>query len=188
MIVGNLTVMLLPFCTRVIGRTLGWDAKFVLYILPPVRLVEFVIGIALALLVKSGSWRGPGLVASLALSTMVIFGPVHLMPYNFHWAADSIVPYTLTIAAAARADVRGEPSPFRNRCVVYLGEVSFACYLVHELVIFGTNHFLSRHHFTLPLTLHLGLLLAGSVGCAVLLHECIEKPGVKLLTRRRRKS
>ncbi|MFD0384394.1 hypothetical protein ACFQ2B_25650 [Streptomyces stramineus] len=109
MIVGNLCVALLPLYTAPIGHATGWDAKYVLYILPPVRLIEFVIGIALALLVKSGAWRGPGLIASLSLSLFVVFGPVHVMPYNFHWAADSVIPYTLTIAAAACADVKESP-------------------------------------------------------------------------------
>ncbi|GAA0497887.1 acyltransferase [Streptomyces sp. NPDC046215] len=184
-IVGNLCVALLPLYTAPIGHATGWDAKYVLYILPPVRLIEFVIGIALALLVKSGAWRGPGLIASLSLSLFVVFGPVHVMPYNFHWAADSVIPYTLTIAAAACADVKGEPSPFRNRYVVYLGEISFAFYLVHEIVIFSTNHFFTSHHYVLPVTLHAGLVLSISVFAAVLLHEWVEKPGVKLLTRSR---
>lgn len=187
-IVGNLFVLLLPLLTARIQHATGWDPKYFLYMLPPVRLVEFVIGIALALLVKSGAWRGPGLVASLALSVVVVFGPVHLLPYEFHWTAVTVIPYTLTIAAAARADVHGEPSPFRNRYIVYLGEVSFAFYLVHELVIFSGNHFLKKHHLTLPLTLHAAVILGLSLLGAVLLHELVEKPGVKLLSGGRRKT
>ncbi len=186
-IAGNAFVALLPLFTAPIGHATGWDAKFVVYILPPVRLVEFVIGIAVALLVKNGAWRGPGLLASLSLSLIVVFGPVHVMPYNFHWAADTVIPFTLTIAAAARADIQGEPSPFRNRYIVYLGEISFALYLVHEIVIFSADHFLKTHQLLIPVTLHAGLVLAMSVVAAVLLHECVEKPGVKLLSGGRRK-
>ncbi|MFH8789001.1 acyltransferase family protein [Streptomyces roseoverticillatus] len=186
-IAGNLCVVLAPLAAGRIAHATGWDPKFMLYIFPPVRLLEFVIGIAVALLVKSGNWRGPGLTTSVALSVLVVFGPSHVMPFDFHWAADTVVPYTLTIAAAARADVRGEPSPFRNRVTVYLGEVSFAFYLVHEMVIFSVDHFLKKHHLLIPVSLHLGLVLAVSLFGAVLLHEYVEKPGVKLLSARRRK-
>ncbi|MGW1073407.1 acyltransferase family protein [Streptomyces sp. NPDC002537] len=186
-VAGNLCVVLAPLYMKSIEQAANWDPKFLLYVFPPMRLVEFVIGIAVALLVKNGSWRGPGLAASLALSVLVVFGPSHVMPFDFHWSADTVIPYTLTIAAAARADVLGEPSPFRNRVNVYLGEVSFAFYLVHEIVIFSVDYFLKTHHFTIPLALHLGLVLAISFLGAVLLHEYVEKPGVKLLSRSRRK-
>ncbi|MEU1819079.1 acyltransferase [Streptomyces roseifaciens] len=187
-VTGNLCVVLAPQVAASIARSTGWDPKFMLYIFPPVRLIEFVIGIAVALLVKNGSWRGPGLTASLALSVLAVFGPSHVMPFDYHWAADTVIPYTLTIAAAARADVRGEPSPFRNRINVYLGEVSFAFYLVHEIVIFSADYFLKSHHIRIPLILHMGLVMAVAFVGAVLVHEYVEKPGVKLLSRSRRKS
>ncbi len=178
---GNVFVLLLPFATDVVRRTAGWESKFTLYMLPPVRLAEFVIGIALALLVRKGAWRGPGLVASVALSVGAVFALAHLVPEEFHWVAVTVVPFTLTVAAAARADVRGEESPFRNRFVVYLGEISFAFYLLHEMVIFTTSHFLRQHHVSVPLALHAALVMAFSLGGAVLLHECVEKPCARWL-------
>ena len=45
------------------------------------------------------------------------------------------VPFALLIAGAARADVRGERSPFRARWIVKLGEWSFAFYLLHQMVL-----------------------------------------------------
>ncbi|WP_372406752.1 acyltransferase family protein [Streptomyces luteireticuli] len=180
--VGSLCVALYPFWIPDIARATGWDAKYLLYVLPPVRLAEFVIGISLAFLVKGGFWRGPGLVASLALCTATVFGVVHVMPYDFHWAGCTIVPFVITIAAAARADMRSEPSPFRNPYMVYLGEISFAFYLVHEIVIFSVRHFFRMHQVTVPLTLHVGLVASISLFGAVLLHEYVEKPGVRLLS------
>ncbi|GAA3050045.1 hypothetical protein GCM10020000_33410 [Streptomyces olivoverticillatus] len=185
--VANVCVTLFPLFTAPVGWATGWDAKCMLYMLPPARLIEFVAGIALALLVKNGSWRGPGLTASLALSLVTVFGLTHVMPFNFRWSACTVIPFTLTVAAAARADVGGEPSPFRNRYIVYLGEISFAFYLVHEIAIFSANHFLTTHHVVLPLTLHMGLVFAVSLIGAVLLHEYVEKPGVRLLSRSWRK-
>ncbi|KNB52564.1 acyltransferase family protein [Streptomyces caatingaensis] len=180
---GNLAVALYPLGVRWLAGATGWEAKFLLYIQPPVRLPEFVLGVALAFLVKSGAWRGPGLVASLALATVTVFGITHVLPYNWHWASCTVVPFTLTIAAAARTDLRGEPSPFRNRFIVYLGEISFAFYLVHELVIFSVRHFFRVHGIAVPLTLHLGLVASVALLGAVFLHEGVEKPMVRLLSR-----
>ncbi|MEV4438973.1 acyltransferase [Streptomyces sp. NPDC049577] len=185
-VLGNLFVVAYPAFTQNIKHATGWDAKFFLYMLPPMRLMEFVIGIALALLVKQGAWRGPGMVVSVALSCAAVFGLARVVPYDFHWSATTVIPYTLTIAAAARADVKGDPSPFRNQYIVYLGEVSFAFYLVHEMVIFSSNYFFQQHHFVLPLTLHAGLVVSVSLLGAVLLHEYVEKPGVKLLSRKKK--
>ncbi len=185
-VLGNLFVVGAPAFMHIVKHATGWSPNFYLYMLPAVRLAEFVIGIALALLVKRGAWRGPGMVVSVALSCVAVFGLARVVPFGFHWNAATIVPYTLTIAAAARADAKGEPSPFRNRWIVYLGEVSFAFYLVHEMAIFASDHFLKTHHFVLPLSLHAGLVFSVALLGAVLLHEYVEKPGVKLLSRRKR--
>ncbi|MFI1967846.1 hypothetical protein BLA24_22450 [Streptomyces cinnamoneus] len=184
---GNLFVVLFPLYGRDLAYAAGWHPKFLLYLLPPVRLAEFVVGIALALLVRNGSWRGPGLGVSLGLSCAAALWLVHLVPYDFHWSACTIVPYTLTIAAAAHADARGSRSPFRNRVLVYLGEISFSFYLVHEMVIFGTNHFFFTHHLSPALWLDTLLVLGVSLAGAALLHRYVEKPGVRLLSRGRPK-
>ncbi|MFC5724987.1 acyltransferase family protein [Streptomyces gamaensis] len=182
-VLGNVFVVLFPLLTGRIEHVTGWDAKFFLYIFPPVRLVEFVVGIALALLVKNGAWRGPGLLLSLALCLVGIFWGVHQVSYDFHWSAVTVVPYTLTVAAAARADLYGKPSVFRHRLLVYLGEVSFAFYLLHEMAVFTFNRIFEGQQ---PhLALHVGLVMAVSLVGAILLHEFVEKPGVKLLNPRR---
>ncbi|GHF32703.1 acyltransferase family protein [Streptomyces morookaense] len=184
---GNLFVVVYPAFMNDIAHATGWNPKYFLYMLPATRLPEFAVGIALALLVKNGAWRGPGVVVSVTLSVTAIFAVVHLLPYEYRWGAATVIPYTLTIAAVARADARGEESPFRHRVLVYLGEVSFAFYLVHEMVIYSTGYFLKQHHLALSMTVQAGLVMAIALAGAVVLHEYVEKPGVKLLTGKRRK-
>ena len=110
------------------------DVDFFVYYCPATRLPEFVLGMALALVVRSGRWRGPGVAVSLAL-TIASYFMSDSTPLNYHYYACTIIGITCLIAAVALADLNGEPSPWRNRLTVRLGELSFAFYMVHLLVI-----------------------------------------------------
>ncbi|MEU7046651.1 acyltransferase [Streptomyces varsoviensis] len=184
LITGTLAVVLFPFLTGFLERTTGWHSKYFLYVLPPVRLAEFVIGIVLALLVKGGHWRGPGTIVSLVLSGVAVFVLPPLVPYEFHWNAVTVIPYCLLIAAVARNDVRARPSLLSHRSVVYLGKISFSFYLVHEMVIFGMNRYLGADR--LPALLHVCAVLVVSLAGAALLHKYVEVPGVRLFMPRRK--
>ncbi|GLZ81915.1 acyltransferase [Actinorhabdospora filicis] len=188
-VVGGLSclfVVVLPFTVEVFRSVLGWTPLFVTYLLPPLRLPDFLAGICLAFIVKAGKWRGPGVVISLGLCAAALFWGVHQVPDEFHRAAVTVIPFSLLIAAAASADLRGAPSVFRNKRIVYLGEISFCFYLVHELVIYLANHVMgSRDIATVPNLI--AVFCIALVG-AVLLHEFVEKPGVKLLSGSRKKT
>ncbi|MFE3763025.1 acyltransferase family protein [Streptomyces sp. NPDC059104] len=156
------------------------------YFFPLVRLPEFVLGIAVAELVRSGRWRGPGLTASLALALGGYFLN-YQADYPFRSVACTVVGFTCLIAAAAQADLKGEPSPWRGRISVKLGEVSFAFYMVHILVIRTGEHLFGGHP-KLPLwdggLLVLALAFSVSLALAWALHTWVEVPGRRLLLRR----
>ncbi|MER5813313.1 acyltransferase [Streptomyces sp. NPDC002033] len=154
------------------------------YDLPLARLPEFILGITLAELVRAGRWRGPGLTLSLALTMGGYFLSSQAPHYRYQYAACTIIGFSALIAAAAQADLRGEPSPWRGKLSVKLGEISFAFYMVHILVI-RTGEYLFRPHPKLPWWPS-GLLVAGaaftaSLAIAWTLHSFIENPGRKLL-------
>jgi peptidoglycan/LPS O-acetylase OafA/YrhL len=160
------------------------SAYWATYYLPLARLPEFILGLALAELVRSGRWRGPGLTISVALTMGGYFLSSQLSP-AYSLAACTVVGFATLIAAAATADLKGEPSPWRGRLSVKLGEISFAFYLIHILVI-RTGEYLFRAHPMLPWPL--GLLAAGtafavSLAIAWTLHTYVENPGRKLLLR-----
>ncbi|MER7337310.1 acyltransferase [Streptomyces sp. NPDC000075] len=159
------------------------------YFFPLYRLPEFVLGMACAELVRAGSWRGPGLPVAVALTLGGYFLGSQT-DYAFHAAACTIVGYTTLIAAAAQADLRGEPSPWRGRLSVRLGEVSFAFYMVHILVI-RAGESLFGGHPKLGLTNGGPLVLAAafsvSLALAWALHSWVEVPGRRLLLRSRRR-
>ncbi|GIG63106.1 acyltransferase [Longispora fulva] len=103
------------------------------YVFPPARLPEFVIGIALALLVKRASWRGPGVAVCLALCVVGWVVNDNLPGWG-HFQAGMLIPWALLIAALASVDIHGGWSPLRWRAVVWFGEISFSFYASHLIV------------------------------------------------------
>lgn len=98
------------------------------------RLVEFAIGVLLALAVRRG-WRPPvpfSVAFAIAAGAYLWAGflPAYVRP-----VAVTVVPSALVIVAAATADLSQSPSVPRWRPIVKLGEWSFAFYLEHQLVM-----------------------------------------------------
>ncbi len=103
-------------------------------IFPVARSLEFWMGVAAAELLRRGRWRGPKLTLASLLFVVTWVVAAQWIRAEF-WAALLAVAYLLVITAAADADVRGRRTPWRSRPMVWLGEVSFAFYLVHVLVM-----------------------------------------------------
>lgn len=108
--------------------------NFYLYYFPLARLPEFLLGMALAQVVLAGRWRGPGLAVSMAFTVVSYFFTYRVHP-EYRYEACTVIGIACLIAAAALADVRGEPSPWRSKRAVRLGELSFAFYMIHLLVM-----------------------------------------------------
>ncbi|MGV9979597.1 acyltransferase family protein [Micromonospora wenchangensis] len=156
-------------------------------VFPLVRSTEFWLGVAAAELLRRGHWRGPGLpLASLLF--VVVWVAAHWIPAEM-WAALLSVAYILVIPAAARADVQGRRSPWRHRTLIWLGEVSFAFYLVHVLVMMTvlrlTGHWgVGLPGWSGPLAV-LGFLVL-NLALAAALHRFVETPMMRRLAPRRR--
>ncbi|MGW5104586.1 acyltransferase family protein [Streptomyces sp. NPDC004100] len=155
-----------------------------LYSLPLARLPEFVLGAVTARLVMLGRWRGPGLEASLALALLGYF----LVPQirgGYTGTACTLAGFVTLIPAAALADLRGLPSLWRRRRLVRLGELSFAFYMIHLLVLRAGITVLGDKPRFGPLA-GLGVTAAAftlSLGLSWLLYEAVERPARRLLLR-----
>ncbi|MBX7552161.1 acyltransferase [Streptomyces sp. NPDC004232] len=159
---------------------------YALYSFPAARLPEFVLGAVTARLVLLGRWRGPGLEASLALAIVGYF-MVPQAPLGYSATMCTIIGFTLLIPAAANADLKGLPSMWRGPRMVRLGELSFAFYMVHLLVLRAGTHLLGiKPHFgALAGTAVTAIVFALSLGLSWLLYEMVELPARRLLLRRR---
>ncbi|MFI9629592.1 acyltransferase family protein [Streptomyces sp. NPDC052042] len=160
------------------------------YWFPPVRALEFILGIVLALLQRERLWRGPG-TGTAVLLLAGAFALNQVVPPMFTFTATTVVPVALLIAAVADDDVRGRRTGLSSTVLIRLGEWSFAFYLVHFLVIryghrlLGGEQGYARQWDTAAA---LGVTVAAlgtTVLASALLHIFVERPCMTLLRGRR---
>jgi peptidoglycan/LPS O-acetylase OafA/YrhL len=160
---------------------------------PLVRIGEFVLGVALGLALREG-WVPRVRVWSAWLLTAVAASVALLVGLARGWPvprglADvlAVGPLALVLAAYAGCDLMRRRTLMSQPWAVYLGQLSFAFYLVHQVVL---DLVLKQW---MPLTsptilaalLRTAVALVLSVLAAVALHHWVELPGQRLLTRRR---
>ncbi len=149
---------------------------WVVYAFPPARMLEFVLGMLLARLVLTGRWINLPLVPAL-LFFFGAYAAAHEVPWTFSAVAVCLIPLAVLIPTVATLDVYRRPSPFRGTVLVWLGEVSFAFYLVHGPVL---GYVRSKVDFAVfgPWTAAGMVLLpfAIAVSAAWLLHTLVEMP------------
>ncbi|MBF9131551.1 acyltransferase [Plantactinospora sp. S1510] len=156
-------------------------------IFPVVRSFEFWVGVAAAELLLRGRWRGPGLLVSTGIFVAIWVASMEWIRAEL-WTTVLALGYILVIASAARADTTGRWSPWRSRPLIWLGEVSFAFYLVHVFLIKAILRF-AGHPGGFPgwrgPVVAIGLLLV-SLLAAWLLFRFVETPMMRVLSPRRR--
>lgn len=175
-VLSVVTVVALPWANA--HFALDWE----IYSYPLARVPEFILGAACARLVMLERWRGPGLDASLAITITGYFLAARLGGAPEH-VGGTIVGFALLIPAAAIADLRAQPSMWRNRALVRLGEVSFAFYMIHLLVLHaGARLFASSPHLpALQAVAAAGVAFTVSLALAWLLYVGVERPARRLL-------
>ncbi|MEU6351078.1 acyltransferase [Streptomyces sp. NPDC047072] len=172
----------------------GWDPQssewqsWFAYLFPPVRMLEFVLGILMARVVITGKWIRFGLLPA-SLLTIASVEIQSLLPNVFHLRSGlTAIAIALLIAAAATADTRALRTPFNSRIMVWLGEISFALYMVHYLVIYyGPADLI---HATGVVTgsvptrlLNIFLSIVISIALAAALYHLVERPMVRRFSR-----
>ncbi|KAB8178326.1 acyltransferase family protein [Microbispora catharanthi] len=158
------------------------------YTAPPVRALDFVLGMVMARIVLSGKWIGLRLGPAFAL-LVVGFLAAGVVPVVYRMVAVTAIPMALVIPAAAMADVRGTRSLLRLPAMVWLGDISFAFYLWHRLVLrFGHMAVGAKRQWdTLPA---LGMLLAAlavTIALSWLLYRFVEVPAMRRWSKPRRR-
>lgn len=152
-------------------------------------MVDFALGILVALAVKHGRWRNIGMF----WSSLLLVGGYALtfhVPYLYGQRAAMILPIALLIAAAATADIEGRFTLFRSRTMVWLGEISFAFYLLHYTALSTLRKGLGTHQMYSTAT---GVaMLVGTAAVTVLLswalYALVEAPLVRRFSRSRRRA
>ncbi len=166
----------------------GWLQFWIVYFVPVSRLFEFGLGILLARIVMTGRWIPVNRwVAALTLI------PGYLLslwiPTTHGVVLPVLVPLGLTVASWAYADAEGRTSPLGGRTMVWLGEISFAFYML-QLVVgpVGPAKYGSRQQWdTGEALLRATGWLALTLVLAWILYRTVELPMVKRWSRPRRR-
>ncbi|MBP2401426.1 acyltransferase family protein [Streptomyces syringium] len=111
------------------------------YAFPPVRVLEFTLGILTARLVQEGRWievRRPVLIGL----PVAAFALVPVLPATFVFGAALCVPLALVIPALAGKDIAARASVLRHPRLVALGQSSYALYIIHYPIIMIVRHVL----------------------------------------------
>lgn len=164
------------------------------YQFPPVRSLEFWLGVVVGELVVRRRWRGPGLWVGTAV-VFAVYGGTRGIPWfpvsipSDWWSADLPLAFVVFIAGAAQADITGAWSPWRWRPLVWLGEVSFAFYMVHVSFMKNVLRYLHRdngHGWSAGRgLLMVAAFLGVSIFLAWLLYRFVETPMMRVLGPRR---
>lgn len=179
------TVVFLAVLQPVLGvacqLTLGVQVShFITYNLPLYRLPEFVIGVALALLLKAGYVPSHSTQLTAAAFTtagvmLTFLGDfLHFVPW---WISQTLaLPAVIVLIwTAARREIAGSSSLLTSPVLVRLGELSFAFYMVHYLVLGAFGILVGRWAQGLPWWLvPPALLCAAAVAWAA--NKFVEKP------------
>ncbi|WP_328304525.1 acyltransferase (plasmid) [Streptomyces sp. NBC_00435] len=185
-----LTYALIPVGTSVVPNEPSQSANYFwfAYVFPPGRLLDFALGMLVGRAVVLGRWRNIGMIWSGVLLA-ISYGLALTVPWLYGLRIVCIVPAALLIAAGAIADNEGRFTLFRNRAMVWLGEISFAFYLVHFTVLEYTRSLLGDRLFSTPAALG---ILAGELAAGVLLawalFAWVERPLTRRWSRSRKKS
>lgn len=153
------------------------DEKYIYYINPITRILDFIIGIFLyfsfvrlkkiPLSHKQASW--------LEVSAIIIF-MIFFVPHNFinrayrysmyYWIPMSIIILVFSLQKGYISQI------LSHKTLIYLGEISFAFYLTHYILIqLYINFNLPIHFIITPITLFLITILISTI-----IFELYEKP------------
>lgn len=191
-LVGSIVFLavLQPVVGLVLQLTIGVNvsafvAHFLTYYFPPYRLPEFIIGIALALLLKAG-YR-PSRACQLAAAATITAGVALVLVADVFYMALSWVSSALLLPAilvliwtSARRELAGASRLLTNPRLVQLGDRSFSFYMVHYLVLGFVGLLVGEGAQTLPWWIVPPTLIAAA-GIAAFAYRFVEKPCERLI-------
>ncbi|WP_158253848.1 acyltransferase [Cryobacterium sp. N22] len=155
--------------------------RWFIIIFPPLRLLEFIVGVVLGLLFSRGLRSPIPLSAAVALAAAGIYVS-SIAPYSLSRFAVTLIPFVILVASLATSDLRDKPSIFRWKPIVALGNWSYAFYLLHAMVlaaafaVFTKTGIHSEGTPSLIVWVELLAALAASTFAAWLLHTFVELP------------
>jgi peptidoglycan/LPS O-acetylase OafA/YrhL len=176
-----------PSEPKAFGQPLSAYQFYVLIFHPLARLPEFVIGILIARLVITGQWR-PVRVRWILLTFGIGYLISLTLPAPLGFVAPFVPALILAVGAAATADINGSRSVFTRRSAMWLGERSFALYVVHGNVLIYSRKVFGEGPYPTPYAvLWTAGCFAVSIVLAHFLFTRVENPMMRRFARPRRR-
>ncbi|MER6832064.1 acyltransferase [Streptosporangium sp. NPDC000563] len=174
-------LLALPGTPRLPGQDMSFVQNWFLVSFPPIRALDFVLGIVMARIVLTGRRVPLGVGRALLVLAAGFALQMYLWPSVYGLTATIALPLALLIAAVAAADERGAPTPFRGRILRWLGGVSYASYLAHFLVLhFGHLAIGAERTWDVPAALGVIAVLFGvTTAVAWALNRLVEEPAMR---------
>lgn len=178
------------------GPGMSWPQMWFSHFFPPTRALEFVAGIILCRLVLEGRWVRVGMLPAVVLIALASWASLHLSPI-YAFAALWPLPISLLIGAATRADAEDRATALSSRPMVWLGDISYAFYLTHLVLMFslyaalchgqwaGYVSFTPERWGTAKGVLFLLGVLAASIIVSALMFHFVERPMMRRWSRAR---
>ncbi|MDI3422596.1 acyltransferase family protein [Streptomyces luteolus] len=117
-----------------LGAPISAEQYWFAYYMPATRMLDFALGMLVAQAVLRGRWFNIGMAWS-ALLLVGSYVACTFVPFLYAQRSMTIVPIIFLIAAAASSDIKGKSRFWSSRPMVWLGEISFAFYLIHFIVL-----------------------------------------------------
>jgi mycarose O-acyltransferase len=192
-IISAIAVISLPSFAKLLPTTVlfpqgysDWQLWFVFHS-PPTQLPVFIFGMLMAKIVITGRRLPLKLGGAVALCVLAYFIG-HVVPVLYAFSAVTLVPLGLLIAAGAAADVDGQRTFLGSRPMVWLGNISFAFYMWHFLVVVYGHYWLGagpQWNTWTALAVKL-VLLAVTVALSAVTFTYFERPIMKRFANSRR--
>ncbi len=192
---ATLSVSLVLLVLVALGSGLSPASPALFFWTRPIVL-EFCLGMGIAILFRSGIVLTPALraAATLAALAILVADPLHSSQQALDWITPNDVsrllgwgiPAALIVAAAVLGPQARPSRPLRAG--IALGDASYALYLAHPFVIFGFRNVWLKANLDATLGLWPMVALSLILACivALLVHRGVEKPLTAFIQRRLR--
>lgn len=147
------------------------------YTFPLSRLPEFYLGVLTARMVLEGRWRNTRLAPPM-LALVLTYAATWVVPVDFKMSALLIAPMAAVVATLAARDLHGIRGLNTHPRMVWLGNISYAFYLIQFPIMVLVTRFLigGRQFGILGWTGFALLVLVLSTAAAAALYHWVDVP------------
>ncbi|MFE3028921.1 acyltransferase family protein, partial [Nocardia tengchongensis] len=159
------------------------------YTFPLSRLPEFFLGVLAARMVLEGKWRNTNLTWPL-LALTVAYAATWVVPVNYKMSVLMLAPMTAVVATMANRDLHGIGKVNSHPRMVWLGNISFAFYLIQfPVMVVITRHLIGGKEFGVVGWAGFSVLsLVVSTVLAAALYHWVDLPIMKNFARSKKKA